>query len=159
VIPYDAEMGLSVDVSGSGPMRLPLRKSGELPIPNLPTVEVSSFHWDTLSLSEVTGNLALDVGNTNEFPFSLRTLDYELSLAGSKVADGLNSEGLELAAGGGGTLTIPLSFSPASAGFALVNMLRGAEADYSILGNLAIETPFGPMELPFDRSGAAASSQ
>jgi LEA14-like dessication related protein len=155
VIPYDAELGLSLDVSGTGPIRLPLRRSGEMPVPNVPAIQVSSLDWDRLSLSSVSGTLLLDVGNTNEFPFSLKSLDYDLSFANSSVASGENRDGLALEAGQRGALAIPLSFSPSSAGLALLNVLRGDEADYSILGSVAIETPFGPMRLPFDRDGTA----
>ena len=155
VVPYDAELGLSVDLAGSGPMRLPLRKSGELPVPNVPSVEVSSFQWDQLSLSKVTGNLFLEIGNTNEFPFTLSSLDYDLSIADAQVADGRLSESLELAPGKAGALTIPVSFSPARAGTALFNVLRGSELDYDILGSVALNTPFGALTLPYERSGTA----
>jgi LEA14-like dessication related protein len=148
-------MGLSFDVHGTGPIRLPLRTNGELPVPNVPSIQISSLDWDQLSLSTVSGTLLLDVGNTNEFPFSLKSLDYDLSLASSRVASGENRDGLELAVGQRGTLAIPLSFSPSSAGLALLNVLRKDEADYSILGTVAIETPFGPMALPFEREGTA----
>jgi LEA14-like dessication related protein len=156
VIPYDAELGLKVEVTGMGPMRLPLQKSGELPIPDVPSVEVSSLDWDQLSLNTVSGTLLLAIGNTNEFPFSLNSLDYDLSLSNTSVARGENRDALQLEAGESGNLTIPISFSPGVAGLALLNGLRDGETDYSILGRIAIETPFGPMDLPLKKSGAAA---
>jgi LEA14-like dessication related protein len=159
VIPYEAEMGLNVHVSGTGPIRIPLRKSGEMPVPNVPSIQVSSLNWDQLSLTNVSGTLLLDVGNTNEFPFSLKSLGYDLSLANSSVANGQNHDGLELPAGENGALAIPLSFSPASAGLALLNVLRGDEADYSILGNMSVETPFGPMSIPYEKTGVAPLGQ
>lgn len=37
-IPYTADMGLSVDAPALGPMRLPMRRSGELAIPSAPSL-------------------------------------------------------------------------------------------------------------------------
>lgn len=157
VVSYDAELGLSVDPGLAGPMRLPLRKSGELPVPSMPSIDVRAFEWDKLSLSQVSGRLILSVGNGNEFPFSLSSMSYDLDLAKVRVAQGETNGGLELPAGQSKDLTIPLSFSPASAGTALLGVLTGRELEYGILGSIAIDTPFGPMVLPYDRSGVAGA--
>jgi LEA14-like dessication related protein len=110
-----------------------------------------------LSLTQVSGDVVLDVANTNEFLFTLSSIDYDLDLARVQVAQGQTSESLELPGGEAGALTIPLSFSPASAGTALLGVLSERELEYSILGSIAVDTPFGPMALPYERSGLAGS--
>jgi LEA14-like dessication related protein len=157
VIPYDAELGLWVDPGVSAPIRLPLHKSGRLPVPKMPSIDVRSFQWDRISLSRVRGNLVLGVGNSNEFPFSLSSMKYDLDLAKVRVAEGETTPDLELPAGDTAALTIPLSFSPASVGTALLSVLGGGELDYGIGGSITLETPFGSMRLPYDRSGRADS--
>ena len=126
-----------------------------MPIPAMPSISVSSLDWSELSLSSVRGVLQLDLGNTNEFPFSVSSLGYDLNLAGSEVASGSNDEALELAAGAGGKLSIPISLAPSSLGVALLRVLSGGSADYGLQGSIALDTPFGPMRLPYSSEGVA----
>jgi len=39
-IPYDAELGLSVDAPVAGPLRLPMTKADQLDIPNIPSIRL-----------------------------------------------------------------------------------------------------------------------
>lgn len=159
VIPYDAQLGLNVDVPGTGPMALPLSRSGELPIPAAPQVSVANIEWESMSLDEVTGTLLLDVTNPNEFAFTLKSFDYDLSLAGHSVAQAEGSRSQWLSAGHESQIPVPLSFSPGEAGVALLGMLGGTQVDYALSGNLNIETPFGMIATPFDRSGRASQTR
>ena len=45
VLPYEAALELSVDAPGVGPLSLPLRKSGSLPIPAPPGLAMKDFRW------------------------------------------------------------------------------------------------------------------
>lgn len=155
VVPYDAEIGLKLDVPGAGPLRVPVRTQGKLPIPNVPKVSVASLNWSEISLNRVGGDLKVNLANTNDFPLTLKGLDYGLSLGGRDVASGLNSTGVELGAGGDGALSIPLGFSPLEVGSAIMGVLTGSSADYGMRGNLSVDSPFGPMTLPFTSSGTA----
>ncbi len=159
VIPYDAQLGLNVEVPGAGTVSLPLSKSGELPIPAPPEVSVASVAWESMSLSEVTGTLLLDVTNPNEFAFTLKSFDYDLSLSGHEVARGEGSSTKWLSAGHGGQIRVPLSFSPGSAGSALLGMLGGTQIDYAVSGKLDIETPYGMISSPYEKSGRASQSR
>lgn len=44
-IPYNAELGLSVDAPGLGTIRLPLKKEGELVLPTISGTDISNI-WD-----------------------------------------------------------------------------------------------------------------
>jgi LEA14-like dessication related protein len=44
-IPYNAELGLSVDAPGLGPIRLPLKKEGELVLPTISGTDIGDI-WD-----------------------------------------------------------------------------------------------------------------
>ena len=159
VVPYDAELGLRVDIPGATPLRLPLQKSGELPVPRVPNMRVASLDWSEMSLTRVAGALRVDVDNTNAFPFELSTLRYDLQLGGTRVAQGATRQALQLDPAQSGTLRIPLDFAPAELGIALVNVLARERVDYAFSGSLSIDTPFGRIELPFAESGAAPSER
>ena len=51
-----------------------------------------------------------------------------------------------------------MEFSPEDAGLALLNVLRSDAVDYDVAGGLRLQTPFGPMDLPFRRSGSVDPS-
>lgn len=155
VVPYDAGLTLSVDAPGVGPIELPLRQSGELPVPAPPAVSLASLDWDELSLTNARAVMRLDVTNTNEFPLDLGSMDTALKLAGRDIGSTSIREALRLGAGETGTLEVPLSFSPISFGAGLLAILQGANADYALDGSVKGSTPFGPIELPFARSGRA----
>ena len=159
VIPLESQLGLKVEVPGAGPLVLPLNQSGELPIPTPPRISIASFDWDSISLTEVTGSLLLDIANPNEFNLTLKSFDYDLSLAGHSVASGENPRSLWMSAEHETQVTIPLSFSPSSAGTALVGMLGSGTLDYSMAGNLEVETPFGMISMPYERDGRANQSR
>jgi len=158
VVPYAAELGLSVNVPGAGPLRLPLKKEGEMPVPTAPEVQVTELKWDTLGLDKASGHAKLNVVNRNQFPVDLSKFAYGLSLGDVEVANSVIQKPTALAASGGaGTIEIPLSFSPAKAGLGLFRMLTGGEAGYKLKGTADLGTPFGAMSLPVEKLGKALS--
>ncbi len=159
LLPYQADLELSVDAPGVGLIGLPLRQSGQLPIPAVPKFDVSQLKWSELSLSRVAGTMDLGITNTNEFPLNLSALSYVLSLGGNRVFESVAKNGLDLAPGAAGRLQIPISFSPAQAGLGLLSMLGGSGGGYNLEGILDAKTPFGALALPFAQAGQAAFSK
>ncbi|MCG3180227.1 MAG: hypothetical protein BIFFINMI_02585 [Phycisphaerae bacterium] len=154
VVPFQAELGLSVDAPGVGTLRLPLTEDGQLPIPAPPGVAVEQIKWDTLTLDRTGGTIALNLTNNNQFPIVLSKLAYALSLGDVKVADSSIARDLTLAASGGsGQLQIPISISPRSLGLAAWNMVSGSGSGYRLNGMMEVGSPFGPMNLPLDKIG------
>lgn len=155
VVPYTASLDLGVKTPGFGPMTLPLKKTGELPVPAVPKVKLEGIEWKSLSLNEASANVRFYVGNTNDFPINVSKLNYALSLAGAHVADTGISKELSLEKGAGRTVDMPIRFSPAKFGFAIFNLLRGEEAKYSIDGAMEFKTRFGDLKMPLKREGTA----
>ena len=154
VVPYAAELGLSVDAPSLGTLRLPLKKEGEIPVPAAPDAEVSEIKWDRVNLDAAAGHLTLDLVNRNTFPVELSELKYTLSLGGVDVGEGAIAQALEFdASGGEGEVTIPVSFSPRKAGRGLLRVLTGAEGSYRLHGMLILDTRFGKIQLPLDKTG------
>jgi hypothetical protein len=57
------------------------------------------------------------------------------------------------ARGGEQVIEIPISLVPQELGLAAMNVFSGSAASYDLGGTMSVTTPFGPMSLPFERSG------
>ncbi len=154
VVPYDAEMGLSVSPPGTGPLRLAMRREGEFPVPTVPEASIDKIQWDKTDLDEVAGHMSLKLVNRNSFPVKLRNLKYGLSMGETEIAKSVVDKPLALAADDGeGTIEIPVSFSPEKIGISVLRMLGSGRADYRLKGDLTVDTPFGIMSLPLQTGG------
>ena len=156
VVPYTATMEFGADAPGVGRIGVPVTRKGELPVPSVPRVELTSVRWKDLSLNEASAVLDLRIQNTNDFPFDLQALRYDLALGGKQVANSSIAEATRFARGSENTLEIPISFSPASFGLGVLNVLRGEGSGYEMVGTMDLDTPFGPISMPFSRRGQAA---
>ena len=152
VVPWSASVDVRVDAPGVGPIALPLKTSGELPVPAVPRLSMPSIEWDELSFTEAKATVRLDVFNTNSFPLELDPSDLSLSLAGTRVASANVNAG-RLDGQGTTSLEVPISFKPSDLGLALLSVLQGSAADYALTGRLAADTPFGALDFPVDAVG------
>ena len=153
VVPYKADMTLGVDAPVAGRLTLPLSKSGELPVPAAPEVDLSSFEIAKLGMDETKATAKLQVKNTNSFALNLSKISIELALGAHKVVDTSFAKPAKIAPGQSIAVDVPLSFSPRSFGLAVMNLLRGNKAAYSMVGSLEAGTPYGQLLLPFNRNG------
>jgi len=156
VVPYTADLAFNVDAPALGTIRLPVSKEGKLPVPAVPDVAIEQVEWGKLSLDEASASIALKVKNTNQFKADLAAMSYALSLGGQSVANGKLANALSLDPGAEGVVSIPISFSPKSFGLGVFQMLTGSGGGYSIGGDMRLATPFGPIELPYSKSGNAS---
>lgn len=153
VVPYQADLTLGVDAPVVGRLTLPLSKSGELPVPAAPEVDLSSFEIARLGMDETKATAKLQVKNTNPFALNLSKLNIELALGANKIANTGLANPARIAPGQSVAVDVPLSFSPRAFGLAVMNLLRGNKAAYSLVGSLEAGTPYGPLALPFNRNG------
>ncbi|MET0655557.1 MAG: LEA type 2 family protein, partial [Pseudoxanthomonas sp.] len=156
VLPYTADFKLGVDAPAVGRIDVPLSKSGELPIPTVPEVELASFEVGKLALDKTTGTAKLRVRNTNQFALDLKRLGMSFSLGGSEVGSTRLSDAASLQPGESATMAVPLSFSPRSVGASLFNLLRGKQIAYQVSGTIEANTRFGPISIPYNKIGNAA---
>ncbi len=153
VVPYKVDMTLGVDAPVAGRLTLPLSKSGELPVPAAPEVDLYSFEIAKLGMDETKGTAKLQVKNTNSFALNLSKVSIELALGAHKVANTSLAKSAKIAPGQSIAVDVPLSFSPRSFGLAVMNLLRGNKAAYSLVGSLEAGTAYGSLLLPFNRNG------
>ena len=156
IVPYVAELKLGVDAPVVGRIDVPMSKSGDLPIPAAPQVELSSLAIDKFGLDQITAAAKLQVKNINQFPLDLTKLGVSFALGGQEIGSSRLANPVNLPAGQATTLDVPLSFSPRTAGAGLVNLLRGNQIAYKVSGSVDANTRFGPLSLPFSHIGNTA---
>jgi LEA14-like dessication related protein len=155
VIPYRADLTLSVNAPALGPVELPLSQSGELPIPAMPQISLASFDIARLSLDQVKANAKIQLRNTNQFAIDLSKVALSLTLGNQEIAQTSFANSTKLAPGNAVTIYVPLTLSARALGTEVFNLLRGNKAAYSLSGSLETGTPYGPLSLPFKASGTA----
>jgi LEA14-like dessication related protein len=154
ILPYEAELGVSIRLPIIDKLRLPVRKEGKLPLPAPPDVELASVRWDDLSLDHVGGTMRLRLTNRNEFDMELDTLSAALTLSGVAVGQWNATRPVALAAGGGaGEVELSISFSPKRLGRAAVRMFLTRQPTYELSGEIGVTTDYGRMKLPISKSG------
>ena len=153
LVPYTAHLNVIVEPPLLGPMTLPLKRSGEIPIPAVPEINLTSFDIDALSLEKISGTARLRIRNTNQFAIDLSQIRFDLALGGKKVASARLRNTSKLGPGQSVTVDLPIAVSPHSAGTGLLNLLGGNDAGYAISGRLDVMTRYGELALPFSESG------
>lgn len=153
IVPYMADFRIGVDVPVLGRIDVPFSKSGELPVPAVPQVELNSLDIGKLSLDQFKASAKLQVKNTNQFPLDLTKLGVSFALGGQDVGGSKLANPITLPAGQSTALEVPLSFSPRAAGLGLLNLLRGNQIAYKVSGSIDANTRFGPLSLPFSHVG------
>ncbi|GLJ14678.1 hypothetical protein SUGI_0237870 [Cryptomeria japonica] len=128
IIPYRIEIGLNVDVPVIGKINLPLEKEGEIPVPYKPDVGLDKVEFDKFSFEETSAILHLKVENKNDFDLALNALECDIWLSDVNI--------------GNAKMTVSSRIEK--------NGIR-----YAMKGKLEVDTPFGPMQMPFNREGGS----
>ncbi|XP_008803392.1 desiccation-related protein At2g46140-like [Phoenix dactylifera] len=155
VIPYKVRVELTVDLPVFGNITLPMEKNGEMPVPYKPEIDLQKIKFDSFSFEETSATLFLKVENMNDFDLGLNSLEYEMCLGEVSIGGARLSKSAVIAKKGNGVVELPISFRPKEFGSALWDMIRGKGTGYSMKGSLDVNTPFGPMKLPFHREGGS----
>lgn len=82
----------------------------------------------------------------------INKFEYDLSIADVPIGKATLKEATEVKGEGVGGLTVPIVFRPKDLGGALWDIIRGKGTGYSMVGAIEVDTPFGPMHLPFSKT-------
>lgn len=156
VVPYSAEIVVVVEPPVVGQMKLPLKRNGEIPVPTIPEITLTSFDVDQLSLDRVSGKARLRIRNTNQFAIDFSQIRFDLAMGGRNLASTRFRSSSKLAPGQSSTIEIPITFAPSAAGAGLLDLLGGSDASYAISGRIDVMTRFGELALPFSQRGNTA---
>ncbi|XP_047980964.1 uncharacterized protein LOC125222416 isoform X1 [Salvia hispanica] len=153
VIPYRVKVDLIVDVPVFGRLTFPLEKTGEIPIPYKPEIDLDKINFDKFSFEETSATLHLKLGNQNDFDLCLNDIDFEIWLCDVSIGSADLNKPTNIEKKGTGFIDVPITFRPKDCGSALWDMIRGRGTGYAIKGNINVDTPFGPMKLPITKEG------
>lgn len=151
IIPYKIKVELIVDVPIFGRLTLPLEKTGEIPIPYKPDIDLEKIKFERFSFEETVAVLHLKLENKNDFDLGLNDLECEIWLSDVSIGNADLAKSTKLDKNGITFIDIPITFKPKDFGSALWDMIRGRGTGYSIKGNINVDTPFGPMKLPITK--------
>ncbi|KAJ6917662.1 hypothetical protein NC652_019868 [Populus alba x Populus x berolinensis] len=153
IIPYKIKVDFIVDVPIFGRLTLPLEKTGEIPIPYKPDIDLETIKFERFSFEETVAVLHLKLENKNDFDLGLNALDYEVWLSDVSIGGAELAESTKLDKNGINYVDIPITFKPKDFGSALWDMIRGKGTGYSMKGHINVDTPFGAMKLPISKEG------
>ncbi|KAJ1384117.1 Water stress and hypersensitive response domain [Sesbania bispinosa] len=153
IIPYRVKVDLIVDVPVLGRLTLPLEKTGEIPIPYKPDIDLEKIHFDRFSFEETVATLHLKLENKNDFDLGLNALDYEIWLGDVNIGGAELTKSAKLEKSGISYIDLPITFRPKDFGSALWDMIRGRGTGYTMKGHINVDTPFGAMKLPISKEG------
>ncbi|KAJ9187176.1 hypothetical protein P3X46_002662 [Hevea brasiliensis] len=153
IIPYRIKVDLIVDVPVFGRLTLPLEKTGEIPIPYKPDIDLEKIHFERFSFEETVAMLHLKLENKNDFDLGLNGLDYEVWLSDVSIGGAELAKSTKIDKNGISYIDIPITFRPKDFGSALWDMIRGKGTGYTMKGHINVDTPFGAMKLPISKEG------
>ena len=115
-----------------------------------PEVTIKEFKLASVTTDGVHIDLGLNVKNPNPVALKLDEVDYALNVSGEKVTEGVFDKGVDIPAGGEGTVYIPLRFQFTSVGNLLSGLMnRSFEKEYELTGNAKL----GFISIPFVQKG------
>lgn len=112
------------------------------------TIEINSFSTFILDLS-----VNMDITNTNNKPITTKGLRYALSIddvsvGSGEINDRINIEPLETK-----EVKIPVRIQLLKVKELITKLLKASSPPYNIKGVVIIETAFGDIEIPYNKSG------
>jgi len=129
-------------------LSIPFSKSGTLPNIRIPKVSLKSLKIDKMGLSGIDLKLGIDLDNNNIFGFDIGKLDYNISLAGSKVASGITEKLASIPAKNKGEIVLPISLDFLGLSSSLKSILTGQNVECAVDGSADLKTPYGALKLP-----------
>jgi LEA14-like dessication related protein len=117
-------------------VELPFARSREVRTPRLPHLKLGEFEAGRFSESEVQAVFHLLVVNTNNFPVTLSSITYEVSLAGKKVAEGTQGVGIKTAVAATDVFDVSAVMNEESHGKDVKKIIKGLVVPYEVKAEL-----------------------
>ena len=114
-----------------------------------PTVELRDIRVRGIGLDGGSLDLVLDVFNPNDYRMDATMLTYTLIADTSSIATGKVTHRVTLFNKQHNDVTLPVSFSMKELMGAAQVLLRKGSVDYSVRGEVTVDTPFGSMTRPY----------
>ncbi len=142
-----------------GPVSVPFSHEGRTPVLKIPQVDLAKVDVKGVNMSGADVRLKFNVKNPNGIALDMQSLEYALTLAGSKILDGAIPSALAVPAKGEGKFDADVKVSFAQAAAAAQAIASKSSVSYTLDGNLAAKTPWGTVASPFAKTGTIKVSQ
>lgn len=156
---YELSAGFSFSLPVLGDVRVPVSKSGSIPLLKLPSVKMGGLKLKKLNLTSADIELGIKINNPNAFGMILNKLNYDLNINGQPWGSGVTSNAMNVNQKGESEIKIPLSLNFLQIGTGVYQMLRGGGAlDYQLKGDVDLGSTLPllqNLQLNFDRNGNA----
>ena len=154
---YELKAGFSFDLPVLGAVRVPVSKSGNVPLLKLPSVQMGGLKLNRINLTSADLELGIKIDNPNAFGMILNKLNYNFAVNGQTWGTGVTSAAMSVGQKGESEVKIPLSLNFLQIGTSVYQLLKGNNAlDYKLTGdvNLGSTLPLlQDLQLNFDRNG------
>jgi LEA14-like dessication related protein len=119
----------------------------------LPKVTFDRMKVAEVDWSGMRADFTFDVENPYPVGLKLKSFAYDLALEEQQFLNSASDAGLDLGAASTSQMVLPARIEFADV-FALVKDLQGKDdIGFRINGNFGVDTPIGPVTVPFDESG------
>ena len=138
---YTFEGGLSFNLPVLGNVRLPVSKTGEIPLLKLPKVKVKGINLQSFSWSGASLNLDIAVAGNGGMDLLLDNLSYGLKIGGKNWVNGNITEQQKLSSDGEKVINVPFKLDFFQMGRTVYDIVAGdAQLDYSFTGDMKISS-------------------
>lgn len=151
---FSGSVGLKTPV---GPIQLPFRTKGEIPVLKAPKIAFQKVRLDRVDVLGGKATIAIDLGLTPQgvHPMAFKAFDYGVTIGGKRIVEGLVDSFGEVRAGGTKTVSLPITVNLVSVGETIFSAITGgSKLDFGLKAKLAVGTPFGDVPLSIDEKGA-----
>jgi LEA14-like dessication related protein len=124
-----------------------------------PKVMLTGVEVEGLSVEGLELTLLADVRNPNDFGATIGKLDYWVFVDGTRLAEGVLSDDVELDAGEAAEVAIPFTLTWQGVGEAVEKALDGREHDWRLKGSATLRKGVLSKTFRFDEGGSFRSPE
>jgi LEA14-like dessication related protein len=154
---YQFKSGFAFSVPVIGDVRIPVQRSGMIPVVKAPSINIAHLKIDNLSFTGARATLALDIKNPNSFSLGLKNMQYAFSVDGTSLIEGTRDSMLSINKNEESRMEIPFTVNFLNLGQSIYRVLRGEQtAQFRLTGSAAFDSSldfFQNIPLNFDTSG------
>lgn len=135
----DTTFNVILPVIGNYP--IPVSKSGELPVPKMPQIQVKGVKINKLSFTSAELLTQVEVNNPNAFKLAMSNLNYQLNINNQKWGEGNITKTSNIPEKGKGMIDIPVKLDLLKVGQSAYKVLLNKSAiEYELTGNATVDT-------------------
>jgi len=154
---YQIKCGLNFNLPVLGETRIPISKSGDIPLLKFPKISFNSVKLDKINFSGADLMLQVKFKNPNAFSMLIEQMNYNFQVNGKSWMSGNANQKTSTNQNGESIIQIPVSLDFLQMGSSLFQLISGGKnLNYNFKGNLDIKNSHPMLQnlsLPFDQTG------